>query len=120
MSTQTTQVTFRTDETLKKEAEMLFYRMGLNMTTALNIFLRQAVVEQAIPFKPRAKSLLDFSELTEEEKNAEIQKGFDSLEAGRVLSSVQIKENIKRKYEVWWRIDTIPWYQVNYYWWLVI
>ena len=100
MSVQTIQVTFRTNESLKKEAETLFERMGLNMTTALNVFLRQAVMEQAIPFQPRANSVLDFSKLSEAEKNNEIQKGFDSLEAGRVLSSEQVKQNMKRKYGI--------------------
>ncbi|MCL2078860.1 MAG: type II toxin-antitoxin system RelB/DinJ family antitoxin [Oscillospiraceae bacterium] len=98
MTSQTTQVTFRTEESLKKDAEILFSRIGLNMTTALNVFLRQAVTDQAIPFRLKASPLLDFSQMSETEKNAEIQKGFDSMRAGRVLSSEQIKQNIKRKY----------------------
>ena len=98
MTSQTTQVTFRTEEALKKEAEILFNRMGLNMSTALNVFLRQAVTEQAIPFQLKASPVLDFSKLSETERNIEIQKGFDSLEAGRVLSSEQVKQNMKRKY----------------------
>ncbi|MCL2020403.1 MAG: type II toxin-antitoxin system RelB/DinJ family antitoxin [Oscillospiraceae bacterium] len=100
MTTQTIQITFRADESLKREAETLFERMGLNMTTALNVFLRQAVMEQAIPFQPRAKSILDLSKMSEAERSAEIQKGFDSLEAGRVLSSEQVKQNMKRKYGI--------------------
>ena len=100
MAPQTTQVTFRTEESLKKEAEILFNRMGLNMSTALNVFLRQAVVEQAIPFKPRAKTLLDFSKLTEEEKNAEIQKGYDEMKAGNVITSEELMQNLQRKYGI--------------------
>ena len=97
MTTQTTQVTFRTEETLKKEAETLFNQIGLNMTTALNVFLRQAVIAQAIPFQLKSSPVLDFSKLSEIEKNNEIQKGFDDLQTGKVLSSEQIKQNIKRK-----------------------
>ena len=44
-------VTLRVDEELKKNAENLFFDLGLNMTTAFNIFLRQAVREQQIPFQ---------------------------------------------------------------------
>ena len=44
-------VTLRVDEDLKKEAEALFSELGLNMTTAFNIFLRQSVREQGIPFQ---------------------------------------------------------------------
>jgi len=43
-------VTFRVDRTLKEQSESLFNNLGLNMTTALNSFLRKAVNESAIPF----------------------------------------------------------------------
>ena len=44
-------VSFRVDSNLKKEADALFENLGLNMTTAFNMFLRQSVREGAIPFK---------------------------------------------------------------------
>ncbi len=46
----TTNITIRMDEELKKQAEELFSDLGLNMTTAFHIFLKQAVREQQIPF----------------------------------------------------------------------
>jgi addiction module RelB/DinJ family antitoxin len=49
-------VTVRVDRGLKEQAERLFLHLGLNMTTALNIFLRKAVDEEAIPFPVSAKS----------------------------------------------------------------
>ena len=42
-----------TNEDLKEQAELLFNDLGLNMTSAINVFLRQAVNEQAIPFEIR-------------------------------------------------------------------
>ncbi|MBQ3701473.1 MAG: type II toxin-antitoxin system RelB/DinJ family antitoxin [Oscillospiraceae bacterium] len=44
-------VTLRVDEDLKKQADELFSELGLNLTTAFNIFLRQSVREQQIPFQ---------------------------------------------------------------------
>jgi DNA-damage-inducible protein J len=43
-------VTVRVDRSLKDSADNLFERLGLNMTTAFNVFLRKAVAENAIPF----------------------------------------------------------------------
>ena len=43
-------VTLRVDEELKQQADTLFSDLGLSLTTAFNIFLRQAVREQQIPF----------------------------------------------------------------------
>lgn len=46
----TTNISIRMDIELKKQAEQLFSELGMNMTTAFNIFLRQAVRQQRIPF----------------------------------------------------------------------
>ena len=43
-------VTFRVDEEVKKQAEALFGDLGLSLSTAFNIFLRQSIREQQIPF----------------------------------------------------------------------
>ena len=47
----TTQVTFRIEEQLKKRAETLFDEMGINMTTALNAFIKAAVRDGKMPFE---------------------------------------------------------------------
>ena len=44
-------VTIRMDENDKKNAEKLFSELGLTMNAAFNMFAKQAVREQAIPFK---------------------------------------------------------------------
>lgn len=40
----------RTDKEVKVAAEKIFEELGLNMTTAVNIFLRQTIRENGIPF----------------------------------------------------------------------
>ena len=51
MATKVSNVSFRIDSDLKEQADTLFSALGLNMTTAFNIFLRQAVREGGIPFE---------------------------------------------------------------------
>lgn len=46
----TTNLNIRTDKEVKEQAEMIFSELGLNMTTAVNIFLRTAIRENGIPF----------------------------------------------------------------------
>ncbi|MCL2634723.1 MAG: type II toxin-antitoxin system RelB/DinJ family antitoxin [Oscillospiraceae bacterium] len=46
-----TNLTIRIDEGIKQEAETLFNNIGLNMSSAINVFFRQAIREQAIPFE---------------------------------------------------------------------
>ena len=47
----TTNVTIRMDSQLKTQAEALFSELGLNLSTAFGIFVRQAVREGRIPFE---------------------------------------------------------------------
>ena len=50
MQTQDVRVTIRIDRELKENAEALFEYLGLNMSNAVNIFLRKAVDQRGIPF----------------------------------------------------------------------
>lgn len=44
-------VTIRMDSEIKKQAQAIFNDLGMDMTTAMNIFVRQVIREQAIPFR---------------------------------------------------------------------
>jgi len=89
MAGETTNINIRMDKALKEQAESLLSELGMNMTTAFNIFLRQAVRQGKIPFEislhrpnaetvealeesnrisrdPSVKGYANFSELLEE------------------------------------------------------
>ncbi|MBO4326329.1 MAG: type II toxin-antitoxin system RelB/DinJ family antitoxin [Clostridia bacterium] len=59
----TTNINIRIDEDLKKSAEQLFSDLGLNMSSAITIFLRSSVDYNGIPFEikktGRARTLND-------------------------------------------------------------
>lgn len=46
----TTNLNIRTDKEVKEQAEVIFNELGLNMTTAINIFLKSTIRENGIPF----------------------------------------------------------------------
>ena len=46
-----TNLNIRTDKEIKNQAEEIFNELGLNMTTAINMFLRTVVREYGIPFE---------------------------------------------------------------------
>lgn len=48
---ESTNLNIRTDKDVKIAAEKIFEELGLNMTTAVNIFLRQTIRENGIPFE---------------------------------------------------------------------
>ena len=45
-----TNLNIRTEKAVKEAAESIFAELGLNMTTAVNIFLKQTIRENGIPF----------------------------------------------------------------------
>ena len=50
MQNDTVNVTLRLDREIKENAEILFKELGMNLTTAFNIFVRQALRQGKIPF----------------------------------------------------------------------
>ena len=47
----TTNLNIRTEKAIKDQAESIFNELGINMTTAVNMFLRTAIREHGIPFE---------------------------------------------------------------------
>ncbi|RYQ05715.1 XRE family transcriptional regulator [Bifidobacterium pseudolongum subsp. globosum] len=47
---ETTTVSFRTDREVKEEAKALFESMGMDLSTALNVFLHQSILDNGMPF----------------------------------------------------------------------
>jgi DNA-damage-inducible protein J len=43
------------DEDVKQDAQRVFGKMGLDMTTAIELFLRAAIIEERIPFEIRTE-----------------------------------------------------------------
>jgi len=48
---ETTNLSIRIDRDLKDEADKVFNALGMNLTTAITVFVRQAVRQKKIPFE---------------------------------------------------------------------
>lgn len=74
-------VTLRVDEDLKKQADTLFAELGLNLTTAFNIFLRQSVREQQIPFRvsKNVPNAVTLAAMDAAEKGEDLYGPYDSV-----------------------------------------
>ncbi|MDO5022826.1 MAG: type II toxin-antitoxin system RelB/DinJ family antitoxin, partial [Eubacteriales bacterium] len=51
MAKATTNISIRMDSDLKAQADSLFAELGMNISTAFNIFVRQSLREGKIPFE---------------------------------------------------------------------
>jgi len=71
------------DDELKQQADELFDDLGLSMSSALTMFVKQAVREQAIPFtvtrRANATTLAAIAEAKAIARDPNV-KGFNSIE----------------------------------------
>ncbi|MDE7239145.1 MAG: type II toxin-antitoxin system RelB/DinJ family antitoxin [Lachnospiraceae bacterium] len=81
----TTNINVRVDSALKQEAEALFNDIGLNMSSAINMFLSSAINHNVIPFEvkrptPNAETKAALDEYEEMEKNPDKYKRYGSFD----------------------------------------
>ena len=72
-------ITIRVDEKVKKEAEELFHEMGLNMSTAMNIFLKRCILEEGIPFELKVPNKKTLKALDDVNKGKGLSKEFNNI-----------------------------------------
>ena len=53
MATKTAMLNVRTDTATKREAQRVFKRMGLDLSTGVNMYLSRVAQDKAMPFVPR-------------------------------------------------------------------
>lgn len=90
----------RVDPVVKEQAEQILDQLGIPMSNAIGMFLRQVVMHNGIPFdmKLPIRRPLAYGELTAEEFDAEIQKGFDDVKEGRVYTANDVEAQMKNRY----------------------
>ena len=95
----TTSIYTRVEPEIKEQAEQIFSTLGIPMTSAINLFLRQVVMQKGIPFEVKIPPHpLDMSKMTQEEIDAELQKGWDSAQAGRTIPADQVREKMEARF----------------------
>ena len=81
----TTNINVRVDTDLKKSAETLFNDLGLNMSSAITMFLKSAVSHDGIPFEvkrltPNAVTVAALAEYDDMKNNPDSYKRYDSFD----------------------------------------
>lgn len=76
-------ITVRVDEDLKKQADSLFNELGMSLSTAFNVFLRQSVREQQMPFviSKNVPNVVTQAAMEAAENDEDMYGPFDSIEA---------------------------------------
>ena len=76
---ETINVTIRLDKEVKENAERMFSGLGMNLSTAINIYVRQALRQGKIPFEI-------YDPFYSEKNQAELVRRMADVEAGKNLA----------------------------------
>lgn len=99
-ATRTASVYTRVDPETKEQAEIILAQLGIPMSNAIGMFLKQIVIQRGIPFEMKLPPLspVAIGNLTKEQFDAEMQLGMDDIKAGRVVSADSVEEEMRRLY----------------------
>ena len=98
----TSNIFARVEPEVKEQAELVLKQLGIPMSNAIGLFLRQIVLQRGIPFElklPQSKPLSVIM-LTEEQFNTEIENGLADVAAGRVVSAENVADRMRRDYGI--------------------
>ena len=78
-------ISIRMEDKLKQQAEELFSDLGMNLTTAITIFVKQSIREQRIPFEItretlNRETLAALREVEKMKRNPSRGKSFDDVD----------------------------------------
>ena len=77
----TSNVFARVEPEIKQQAESILEQLGIPMSNAIGIFLRQVAMQKGIPFEIKLPQHVpvSYGALNEDEFNAEIEKGLSDM-----------------------------------------
>ena len=98
----TSNVFARVEPDIKDEAEKILEQLGIPMSNAVGMFLRQIVMQRGIPFEMKLPATVPvaYQTLTKEQFDSEIEKGFADIENGRVAAANDVEAQLQRKYGI--------------------
>ena len=97
----TATLNLRINPTLKSDVETVLSRLGIPMSTAVDMFLNQVVLVGGIPFSvtvPKPPAEIDASQMTENQIHAKIQRGYEDYQAGRVQDAQAAFSKFREKH----------------------
>ena len=94
----TSNVFARVEPEIKEQAEKVLDQLGIPMSNAVGMFLRQV----GIPFEMKLPQNvpLAYGSLTKEQFDSEIEKGMADIRAGRVYSADGVEAEMKRDFGI--------------------
>lgn len=88
----------RVDDDLKTRADTLFKDLGTDTTTAIRMFLTQALAVNGFPFEIKRATANPYQTLTEYEILCKLEKSREQATQGMYKDAAEVSRNMRGKY----------------------
>ena len=98
-----TNINFRIDEKTKQQATELFNELSIDMSTALTMFLKQAIRDGGLPFMPNVENMrkAGITVIENQEQLLEaINEAEEDVKSGKVYPIDDVIRDMKKKYDL--------------------
>ena len=84
--------------------------LGIPASSAINMFYKQIILQRGLPFEVKMPAVrpLDASVLTDAQMDAELEKGYADMQAGRTKSVKSAFADIRKDYGLWCLMCRFP------------
>ena len=98
MATKTANLYARIEPETKTLAEGILDTLGIPVSTAINMFYKQIILNNGLPFEAKIpeKKILSVNEMTKDQFVAELEKGLQCIENGDVMSVEEAFSSLKK------------------------
>jgi len=100
--TRTSNIYARVEPEIKDQAEQVLIQLGIPMSNAIGMFLRQIIMQRGIPFTMKLpdNEPVAFGAMTPAQQNAELEKGYADIAAGRLHDLDDVVAEMERDYGI--------------------
>ena len=90
----------RIEPDVKEQAESILSALGIPASNAINMFYKQIILNRGLPFEVKipASKPANAAELNEADLNAELEKGYADMRAGRTKPAREAFADIRKEY----------------------
>ena len=91
----------RIEPDVKEQAEAILNALGISASNAISIFYKQIILNGGLPFEVKLpKGFHDVNSMTQEELDAELEKGYADIKAGRVRPAAEVFSGIRKEFSL--------------------
>lgn len=92
----------RIEPDVKEQAEDILNTLGIPASNAINMFYKQIILQRGLPFEVKipTERPIDFSVLSDDQIDIELEKGYSDMQNGRTKSAKTTFADIRKDYDL--------------------